>query len=511
MIQNKKAALVINPRTGQNVTKLRDVLAVLAAAGWKTRIGLKEYGGHSIELARQASDDGDDLVIAYGGDGTLSQVINGVMTSKKQRATVGLLPGGTANIWALETGIPGDPVKAALTLLTSETRSVDVGCVNVESITFPVVQQDEQGQTHNHAPQKKHKIKKTRPKAKHHFLLMAGLGMDAAIMASISKPLKYRIGPLAIGLSAAKEVPAQHPFHIKVCTTNADGKQEAEWEGEAHQVVIGNTRRYAIVAEMTPEAYVDDGMLDACVITAGDPLSTMQQISSLLLRRKPDNLSAEYFHGAHITFTVPSTVPLQLDGSPVELKDYLSASDYAMLQERQEDAEQAMVTYRFDALAHALHVAIPRTYDDTLFIESAGRREETTSKEGEPQLEKSQQQEQEIHDEQKDVAKSNADISKHVSTLIDALRAKGRKVTIVGSAIDPKQDQHAIIAGMTPKLASGELKPVALVIDKHTILQSHEGEHLDFAAIHDLQEGAVVTVEGKKSKRGVIHTTLLVI
>ena len=67
---------MINPRTGENVAKITDVLAILAAAGWKTSIALKEYGGHSLKLAQQASEDKSDLVIAYGGDGTLDQVVD---------------------------------------------------------------------------------------------------------------------------------------------------------------------------------------------------------------------------------------------------------------------------------------------------------------------------------------------------------------------------------------------------------------------------------------------------
>src|SRR5205823_3424223 len=143
---------------------------------------------------------------------------------------------------------------------------------------------------------------------------------------------------------------------------NGSGRNgEVLWQGEALQVVIGNTRRYADVTQMTPNAYIDDGVLDVCVITAGDPLTTMQQIASLLLRRKPDNMTAEYFHGTHLSISVPASVGLQLDGSAVKLKDYLSKSDRKALQQT-DDAEHIMVNYQFDAMTRALHVAIPSTY-----------------------------------------------------------------------------------------------------------------------------------------------------
>src|SRR5437667_4729273 len=100
----KKACLVINPRAGQNLAKLTDVIAVLSAADWKTDIAIKEYGGHSMELATRAAEKNYDLVIAYGGDGTLNQVLNGVMITRKHSSIIGVIPGGTANVWAAKIG-----------------------------------------------------------------------------------------------------------------------------------------------------------------------------------------------------------------------------------------------------------------------------------------------------------------------------------------------------------------------------------------------------------------------
>ena len=68
----KKAFLVINPRAGGNLAKLSDVLAAFAAAGWRTDLALKEYGGQTMDLAARAAEEDSDLVIAYGGDGTLN-------------------------------------------------------------------------------------------------------------------------------------------------------------------------------------------------------------------------------------------------------------------------------------------------------------------------------------------------------------------------------------------------------------------------------------------------------
>jgi diacylglycerol kinase family enzyme len=196
-------------------------------------------------------------VIAYSGDGTLNQVVNGVMHAKGQHSIVGLIPGGTANVWAGEINMPGDPVTAALTLVDSDARKADIGHVEVEGVAFPNASEDEQRQ---HGKQSHKRNAKATSRARHHFLLMAGLGIDAAVMGHVSKPLKYQVGALAVGVSAAKKLPTQHPFPVEIRVGSAD----VLWRGEALQVVIGNTRRYADIVQMTPDAYIDDGILDVC-------------------------------------------------------------------------------------------------------------------------------------------------------------------------------------------------------------------------------------------------------
>ncbi len=515
-MQCKKASLVINPRAGENLAKITDVLAVLAAAGWKTKIALKEYGGQTMGLATKAAEDGYDLVIGYGGDGTLNQVVNGVMNTKGQHNTVGVIPGGTANVWAGEIGIPVDPVKAALTLVNSDSRKVDVGHVELESLTFPASTQENGVQSSDQPINEGGKRRKVKPTkdARHHFLLMAGLGIDAAVMGHVSKPMKYKIGPLAVGLSAVKELPSQHPFPIEIRAEGSGREGKVMWKGEAIQVVIGNTRKYADVVQMTPNAYIDDGVLDVTVITAGDPLSTMQQITSLVLRRKPDNMTTENFHGSHLTISVPASIDLQLDGSAVKLKDYLSKADRKAL--AQADAEQVMVTYRFDAMPKALRIAIPNTYNDALFekahltdTETSESNQSNQSNNGQGQHEEEAQQAEEqrsSHDE-----KRSAEEQQKALEQVKMFLENGRNVKIIGAAPNPEKKHTYIVAGTTAKASTGEAKPVAVCIDDNTTIIKRTGEHETPAIVHELEEGGVIVVEGKKSNRGVIRASRVVV
>jgi len=98
-MHGKRASLIVNLRSGRTVVKVPEMVAVLTAAGWKTDICLKEYSGETLTLARQAAKDSHDLVIGYGGDGTLNAVVNGVLYARG-KSIIGDLPGGTFNEWA---------------------------------------------------------------------------------------------------------------------------------------------------------------------------------------------------------------------------------------------------------------------------------------------------------------------------------------------------------------------------------------------------------------------------
>ena len=506
-MSKKRACLIINPKDGANVAKLTAILPIFAAAGWQTDIALKQYGGHSMELATGAAKKSYDIVIAYGGDGTLSQVVNGVASGKSPKVMVGLIPGGTANVWANEVGFPIDPVKAALTLVSSEDRRVDVGCVEVASLTFlPVIERDDRplpgGSASEAGVHVKQVKSKAATKARHHFLLMAGLGIDAAVMSEVNKSLKERIGVAAVGLVAAEKLPQQHTFPVELSIAGKGSNIRQDWRGEAIQVVIGNTRRYADIVEMTPDAFIDDGMLDVRVITAGEPVSTLGQVASLLLRRKPDNQTSESFRGAHITMRVPASIDLQLDGSAVKLKDYLSKADRQALEQAQ-DKDHVVVTYELEAMPRALDIAFPSTYNNALFERSSDyvtphASEQQAASDGDA----SQQNGASVAREQQE-----PQYAEGVKELLET----GRKVTVTGSAVLSEKKQRYVIAGTTPKAATGELKPVAVVIDKDTALFKRSGEMASALDALRVQNGTEIIVEGSKSKRGVIHATRAVV
>ena len=503
----KNICLIINPRDGQNMAKINDVLAVFSAAGWKTDMLLKTYCGQTMELATQAARQNYDLIVSYGGDGTLNQVINGVK-NVNGKSIVGLLPGGTANEWAGEVQIPGDPVKAALALVKSNTREVDLGHVGVQSLIYPDEMEDTQKQTKSKTRRNK---EKGSTKAPHNFLMMAGMGIDAAVIGQTSNSLKHKIGPLAFDISAAKEVVEHQPFHLEI----RGGKHEDHilWQGEALQVIVANTRRYANIVEVAPDAYLDDGVFDACVITKGNPLATMRQISAMLVQHRLDDEDENIrrFRGAHFSIRVPASILMHLDGSAVRLKDYLSGSERKILE--QHNSKDIQVNYSFDAMPQAIQMAIPETYDNAMFegkrhldssdasTEETGDRGDVTATEdkgskqgGQPVLSQGQ----------------GSPVSESAQALLDGVDG-ARSITVVGGVANVNEKKEAIIAGNTTKQSTGEMRPVAVRSDKKTKIMNEVGEHVALDMMEKLSEGNTIVVRGKKSKRGVIRATHILV
>lgn len=482
----KKACLVVDLRDGEHLTKITDLIAVLAAAGWSTKIALKEYGGETMKLAHKAAKKGYDLVISYGGDGTLNQVVNGVMSANgKRQSVVGAIPGGTANEWAGETGLPLEPMQAALTLINSDAREVDLGHVGVKGLVFP-------GNAQSTASSNGKKAKAP-SKTKQHFLLMAGLGMDARVIAHISKSLKYRVGRLAFDVATVKELPSQKPFPVEIWDMSNGNAGKLLWQGEAWQVLVANARRYGNTVDVAPNAHLDDGILDLCVFTEGNVLTTVEQIASLMLRHKPDQRTAKFFRSPHFSIRVPASIGMHLDGSLTELKDYLDKPESEALSHA-DSPEHVMVDYRFDAEPGALQIAIPRTYDGPLF-------EKQTTHE-KPHAAMQQQDQGNNHSEE---------VPKEPPELVSELLEHGTKVTVVGVAPNPDKKETYIIAGTTQNPNTGDTHPVAVRVNDRVTVLRRTGEHATPAAVQELQSGAEIVTDGKKSKWGAIRATRVVI
>jgi diacylglycerol kinase family enzyme len=130
-----RALLVVNPNATATSARVRDVLARALGSDLKVDLAETERRGHAIELGARASAEGYDLVVALGGDGTVNEIVNGILRGDKRagprtdQPALAVVPGGTTNVFSRALGLPRDPVEATGSLLDAlrEDRSRWIG------------------------------------------------------------------------------------------------------------------------------------------------------------------------------------------------------------------------------------------------------------------------------------------------------------------------------------------------------------------------------------------------
>lgn len=137
-----RALLVVNPKATATTERMRDVLAHALASETKLDVVQTQARGHATSLARQAAVDGLDVVVALGGDGTVNEVVNGLLADGPATGlpALAVVPGGNANVFARALGLPDSPVEATSQLLDAlradRRRPVGLGQVDERWFTF---------------------------------------------------------------------------------------------------------------------------------------------------------------------------------------------------------------------------------------------------------------------------------------------------------------------------------------------------------------------------------------
>ncbi|WP_327317757.1 diacylglycerol/lipid kinase family protein [Streptomyces sp. NBC_01235] len=130
-----RALLVVNPAATTTSARTRDVLIHALASEMKLEAVTTEYRGHARDLGRQAAESGNvDMVVALGGDGTVNEVVNGLLHAgpdPENLPDLAVVPGGSTNVFARALGLPNDPVEATGAVLDAlrenSVRTVGLG------------------------------------------------------------------------------------------------------------------------------------------------------------------------------------------------------------------------------------------------------------------------------------------------------------------------------------------------------------------------------------------------
>ena len=284
------ALLVVNPKARglPRQERLRAAAAWLEEAGWQVRLQPTEGPGHATALAQAVAQQGYDLVVACGGDGTINEVVNGLAGSP---TALGVVPGGTANVWAKEAGIPRDPLKAIAIAAQGESRRIDLGRAMGRAI--PLRGSPGPGGL---------------GKTERHFLLMAGLGFDGHVIHCLSLAAKERWGALAYILTGLREGVSYRGREARI---SLDGEA---FTTDLLFMVAGNTRSYGGVLEITRQARLDDGLLDVCLLTDGGLPRKLGHLLRLLARAHIGAPGTLYRRARRVEVDGPEPIFVQVDG-----------------------------------------------------------------------------------------------------------------------------------------------------------------------------------------------------
>jgi diacylglycerol kinase family enzyme len=137
-----RALLVVNPTATTTTARGRDVLVRALASETKVEVEETSHRGHAAALACRAARDGVDLVVALGGDGTVNEVVNGILTDgvRPDLPALAVVPGGSTNVFARTLGVPDHPVEAIAEILEAlrarRSRLIGLGRADDQWFTF---------------------------------------------------------------------------------------------------------------------------------------------------------------------------------------------------------------------------------------------------------------------------------------------------------------------------------------------------------------------------------------
>ena len=295
-VERPWAVVVANPTKVADVDGEIDWLEERSMdLGWARPVWLEttpeDPGGGQTRVALRA---GAHAVLAYGGDGTVRHVGSALTGSG---VPLGLLPAGTGNLLARNLAVPFADLDAALAVaLTGLERTIDVGRAEV----------DVSGEDH--------------PPRAETFLVMAGLGFDAEVMASVEHRLKQRVGWWAYVVAGARRLRGRQ---TKVLL-RMDGEEPVR--RRLRSVIVGNCGELTGGVRLMPEAKIDDGWLDVVVVAPRGVVGWLAVTGAVLTRSHWGHPVVEHFRCQHIEVTAEKPLHVQLDGDPAGLARVLRAA-----------------------------------------------------------------------------------------------------------------------------------------------------------------------------------------
>ena len=277
----RQLAVVLNPIKVEDVDAFKAMVNTMAEdAGW----GRPEWFETTVEdpgrsMAEAAAIGGAELVLVCGGDGTVRTVCAELAGTG---VPVGVIPAGTGNLLARNLGIPLYLQAAIDVALNGQDRAIDLVAISGDGIDDA-----------------------------EHFMVMAGMGFDAAIMEGASEQIKARVGWLAYVVSGLRNLmfPA-----VRLEISIDDGPFTKH---RVRTVVIGNVGYLQAGIPLLPDAAIDDGVLDVVLVSPRRFLSWLPLAVRVLSKNKRTDDSLDRMTGRTVSIRATHDTPRQVDGDSI--------------------------------------------------------------------------------------------------------------------------------------------------------------------------------------------------
>ncbi len=274
----KKLLFIINPVAGKKHAgaSMYNVVKRFCSAGYLVTIAVTQYKGHGKELAASAAEDGYDLVVCTGGDGTLNEVTSGIVESGRH-IPFGYLPAGSTNDFARTLGISTIPLKATEHIIKEIPKTLDMGSFN---------------------------------NGQQHFIYIASFGAFTEVSYGASQTAKNRFGHLAYLYEGIKDMVKIRAYNV---TVNADG--DRTYKGRYIFGCVTNTRSIAgLITLYDKKVDLNDGMFEVILIKEPkDPIDFSNIILGLSTTVQGNEMF-DYFRASHLTFQMSAKAPWTVDG-----------------------------------------------------------------------------------------------------------------------------------------------------------------------------------------------------
>lgn len=242
----RRAILISNPKTGRygarRPPQLKAICDYLRAHDLEVEFVSTAGPGDATRIAAGIRDQDFNEVIVAGGDGTINEVLQGLIGTG---ARLGILPTGTGNVLARELKLPLNSRQAAEVIARGRTQEIYAGCAINQDLGL-----------------------------RRYFLLMAGIGLDASVVSRVHPGLKKRIGKAAFWYSGLSQLADWQPIPFEI---EVDGKTY-----EATFAVIGKAAGYGGELAVTPRARIDQPEFEICVIESRSRLRYLRLLSYVM-------------------------------------------------------------------------------------------------------------------------------------------------------------------------------------------------------------------------------------